>query len=113
MACLKYTYKHTEDWKNSDNVYNGRLDDSVKEIEKELQIAYSKCNTTELACEVIEIYVDLLFPSMKRHQREVCKGCYYEIPLRSEHDVCFMMSKKAFLEEYLGKVTNPKNIVSS
>ena len=108
MACLKYTYKYSEDWKNSDNAYKDRLDANPTEVKQELQKAESKFHKSELTCEIIEIYVDLLFPSMQRHLREVCKGCFHDDPNNMDHDVCYMMSKRAFLKEYLDKVTHPK-----
>ena len=99
MAYLEYMYGSFAHWD-----FEKDFNETPTKIEEELQSELSETQPSDEALEIIEIYAELLFPSMKRHQREVCSGCYTDHPSQTEHDVCCMMSKRTFLYTFLDKV---------
>ena len=57
----------------------------------------------------IDIYVDLLLPTIQRMIREKCNGCVIDHPSQMQHDVCtmtpFIVSLRRYWDEALGQIT--------
>ena len=99
MAYLEYTYGSYTGWD-----YSLDFIETPTKLNEELQVVMSEVQPSDEAMDIIEIYVELLFPSMTRHQREACSGCFNDHPSQIEHDVCCMMSKRTFLNTFLDNV---------
>ena len=95
MASLEYTYG------SFGHDYINDFIETPTKLDEELFSALEDLQPTDEEIDIINIYTELLFPSMKRHQREVCTGCIFDHPSQLEHDVCMMMSKRKFLNFYL------------
>ena len=93
--------KHGECEDSDDEFYT----ESEMNAEKELSAVVSKMkqNLPDLTDNIINIYVDLLFPSMERRQRAECSGCIHGHGRDAEHD-CLEIPEKDFLEKCLTEV---------
>ena len=73
--------------------------------EEELYAVVSKMkdHLTELSNIIINVYANLIFPSINRRQILACKGCINDCGDRSEHD-CLEKPSKDFLEKCITEV---------
>lgn len=75
--------------------------ETLDNLNYELYLALKYLRPTEETRNIIDIYVELLFPSMKRHRYEVCWGCQHDHPGQVQHDVCHMISTRKYLTCYI------------
>ena len=82
-------------------------EEQMENLYNEIEVIQALMSPDEDA--TIDIYVDLLLPTIRRIIKEKCNGCVIDHPSQMQHDVCTMTpfdrSVRLYWEEALGQIT--------